>query len=38
MGLLTDRNTELNDRYALMSLNRLATQGNITDGVGIHIY
>ena len=38
MGLLTDRNMELNDRYALMSLNRLATQGNITDGVGIHIY
>lgn len=38
MGLLTDRNTDLNDRYALMSLNRLATQGSIADGVGIHIY
>lgn len=38
MGLLTDRDTNLNDRYALMSLNRLATQGSITDGIGIHVY
>lgn len=38
MGLLTNRDMDLNDRYALMSLDRLATQGCNTDRVEIHVY